>query len=52
MILVGQINIYGSIPSHIDDDEYLNVVFSIGDNSMIGGDILYYDGSEKKIMVM
>ena len=38
--------------SHIDGDDYINVVLSIGDNSMIGGEPLYYDGINKNIMVM
>ena len=48
MILVGEMDKEGSMPSHVDGDDYINVVLSIGENSIIGGETLYFNGYEKK----
>ena len=38
----------GSMPSHVDGDDSINVVLSIGENSIVGGEILYLNGYDKK----
>ena len=48
LVLVGQMEEEGSMPSHVDGDDYINVVLSIGDNTTKNGETLYYDGCHKK----
>ena len=45
MIIVGSSNEnHGQIPAHLDHDDYITALVSIGDKDMYGGSTCYYDG--------
>ena len=45
MIMVGSPNEnQGQIPAHLDHDDYITALVSIGDNDMYGGSTCYYEG--------
>ena len=38
----------GSIPAHIDDDDHVNAILTLGDISVDGGSTVYYDRTDSK----
>ena len=45
MIVVGSFKSNtGEIPLHLDSGDCVNVLLSLGDNSVIGGETIYFDG--------
>ena len=49
MIMVGSPNENsGQIPAHLDNDDHITALVSIGDNEMYGGSTCYYEGQSLK----
>ena len=38
----------GSIPAHIDEDNHVNAILTLGNISVGGGSTVYYDGTDSK----
>ena len=50
MVVVGNLETTGQMPTHIDEDNYINEIISLGDNPIHGGKMYYYHGILKKLM--
>ena len=49
MVVVGSMKCSkGQIPLHVDSSDYVNVLVSIGDSTVKGGETIYYDGVHEK----
>ena len=51
MIVVGDFSGEGEIPLHKDNNDHINAIFSVGDNNIKGGRIIYYSGVKMKDIV-
>ena len=48
MVVAGNLETTGQMPTHIDEDDYINAIISLGDNPIHGGEMYYCDGISKK----